>query len=152
MEVTDMKKLIPIFLFLLLLAGCVTAPNKVLSSLPGKGDGMLYTHGKFQDYTDYGKYVYPELCEEALGGNSYFQRVKIEDISVIKGYLEDFEKWVDLAGECDDCSLAENYDFDVQIIREGDWFYLDNDASYENYSLYYICMNSKTVYYFHNNI
>jgi hypothetical protein len=59
---------------------------------------------------------------------------------------------VELAEDWDDCSLAENYDFDVQIIREGDWFYLDSDNTYNNYSLYYICMNTKTVYFFHNNI
>ena len=147
-----MKRLLLIFLMLFFLAGCATAPEKILSSLPGEGQGKTYTHGKFQDYTDYGKYFYPELCDEALGGNSYFQRVKTEDISVINEHLKDFEKWVELAEDCDDCSLEENYDFDSEIIREGDWFYLDSDNTYNNYSLYYICMNTKTVYFFHNNI
>lgn len=59
---------------------------------------------------------------------------------------------MELAKECDDCSLAENYDFDARIIREGDWFYLDSDGTYDSYDLYYICMDTKTVYYFHNNI
>lgn len=147
-----MKRLLLIFLMLFFLAGCATAPEKILSSLPGEGQGKTYTHGKFQDYTDYGKYFYPELCNEALVGNSYFQRVKTEDISVINEHLKDFEKWVELAEDCDDCSLEENYDFDSEIIREGDWFYLDSDNTYNNYSLYYICMNTKTVYFFHNNI
>lgn len=147
-----MKKLFFIFLMVFWLTGCAAAPDIVLSSLPGEGQGKLHTHGKFQDYTDYGKYFYPELCNEALGGNSYFQRVKTEDISVINEHLKDFEKWVELAEDCDDCSLEENYDFDSEIIREGDWFYLDSDNTYNNYSLYYICMNTKTVYFFHNNI
>ena len=146
-----MKKLLLIFLLLFFLTGCVTEQKRVLSSLPGDGQGQMDTHGKFQDYTDYGKYHYPELCDEALVTNPYFQRVKSEDISVIKGYLEDFENWAAFAEECDDCSLAESYDFDLQIIREGDWFYLDSNDTYDDYSLYYICMNTKTVYYFHNN-
>lgn len=147
-----MKKLIPIFLTIILLSGCVNFPDAVLSSLPGEGQGRMDTHGKFQDYTDYGKYLYPELCDEALRGNPYFRRVNTDDVSIMQGYLENFEKWVELAKECDDCSLAENYDFDARIIREGDWFYLDSDGTYDSYDLYYICMDTKTVYYFHNNI
>ena len=148
----SMKRLIPLLVLLILLSGCATAPNNVLSSLPGEGQGQTDTHGKFQDYTDYGKYIYPELCDEALGCNPYFRKVRAEDIPLICSYLENYESWVTLARECDDCSLGEHYDFDPEIIQEGDWFYLDSDATFDEYSLYYICMNTKTVYYFHNNI
>lgn len=142
-----------ILLLSILLCGCISYQDPVRSSLPGEGVGQMYTHGKFQDYTDYGKYRYIGITEEILQKNSYFRVVSAEDIPVLESYLDDFEEWVMLSQDCEDCELAEMYDFSSGLFREGDFFCIaDDDNSMTNYNIYYFSLETQTLYYFHNNI
>lgn len=158
-----MKNLIVLLsLLLVMLCGCVSYRDPVLASLSPAVRGTMYTHGEFQDYTAYGKYEYSGITAEILEGTGYFQAVGQENIPELEGYLEDFEGWVELAADCDDCQLAEIYDFSSEIIQEGDYFCLINDVDparsdyatwkYSNYDIYYFSIGTQTLYYFHNNI
>lgn len=154
-----MKKLVITLLACLLLSGCISYQNPVIGSLPSAGQGKTYTCGEFQDYTDYGKYRYYGITEDILQKNPYFQPVTAGDIPVLNDYLENFEGWVELAADCEDCELAEMYDFSPEILREGDYFCIINEHKaedwpwkYSNYDIYYFSTGTQTLYYFHNNI
>jgi hypothetical protein len=154
-----MKKLAIILLVCLLLCGCISYQDPVLSSLPSEGQGKMYTCGGFQDYTDYGKYQYDGITEEILQANPYFQIVTTEDIRKLAAYLENFEGWVALESDCEDCELAEMYDFSPAMFREGDYFCIVNECDsedsirkYSQYNIYYFSIKTQTLYYFHNNI
>lgn len=162
-EVTRMKQLIVLLSLLwVMLCGCVSFQDPVMNSLPSEGKGTMYTHGEFQDYTDYGKYEYSGITAKFLDRNEYFQIVNSEDIPELMGYLDNFEGWVAHAADCDECELAEMYDFSSTMIREGDYFCLQSDADstqtdyavwkYADYDIYYFSIETQTLYYFHNNI
>jgi len=154
-----MKKLIIILLACLLLSGCISYRDPVISSLPPERQGKMYTHGEFQDYTDYGKYQYADITDETLQTNPHFQMVTAEDIRKLTAYLENFESWVAEARDCENCDLAEMYDFSPEMFREGDYFWIvtqhdseDSVWKYSSYDVYYFSMESQALYYFHNNI
>lgn len=148
-----------LMLLSVLLWGCVAARDPVLDSLPTYEQGVLHTHGSFQDYTDYGEYTYSGITAQTLDHNPYLRKVNVEDVAELAAYLENFEQWVELAGTCDDCRLARAYGFSSNLLMQGDYFYLINNAKspegiwqYSNYTIYYFSVEKQTLYYFHNNI
>ena len=154
-----MKKLTLLLTICLLLSGCALFKDPVLSSLPSKGKGQIYTHGGFQDYVDYGKYQYAGITEDILEENSYFQIVTDEDIWKLAAYLENYEERMPFAENCDDCELWEMYDFSSEMFREGDYFCIvnkyeaeDPSKKYFNYDIYYFSLEAQILYYFHSNI
>ena len=58
--------------------------------------------------------------------------------------------------------LKDNYDFDKNIVSEGDFFYIETKdgepigqgtyGKFDNYSVYYFDVDAQILYYFHNNI
>lgn len=147
---------------ILVLCGCWSPQDEVMAALPAEGEGVLYSHGTFQDYTDYGEYQYSGITEDDLKESGYFQVVEAADVAELTGYLENFNNWVQLAENCGDCNLAQMYDFSADMLREGDYFYLesrvdseraDYDArKYDDYTIYYFSLENQMLYYFHSNI
>lgn len=135
----------------LLFAWLFTPQDPVLDSLPDYTDKEYYTCGGFQDYTDYAKYTY-RSTEAEFTQNPYFLQVTEENIPKIRSYIVDFQEWV----LCEDFP-AEAYDFDPSMVKEGDYFYIlnkydDPDKEFDNYNVYYFCLETQILYYFHNNI
>jgi hypothetical protein len=104
------------------------------------------------------------VISEELARNQYFSQVSEEDIPRIQEVVKDFEKWVaegKVSGEEDGRKLAENYDFAIEMISVGDYFYLDDHGYYDpadknylnffEYDLYYFAIETQTLYFFHIN-
>ena len=144
-------------ILLLSLYGCFYQ-DPVLASLPRYQSEVFYTSGGFQDYTDYAKYTYDELSTEKFENSKYFTETSSEDIEEILLYIDDFEQWVEaVSGE-----LEVNYDFDKNVVTEGDFFCIKTKegqpigertyGKFENYTVYYFDIDTQVMYYFHNNI
>ena len=134
--------------FSLLLCGCdFFADDEIIKSLGECKSKELYTHGGFQDYTDYSIYKFEGLN---LSDNEYFKNINTEAIGVISGCIENFESIVGSMPEND--NLKKNYCFDINIISENDYYYISENSQNEIYSVYLIDTETETLYYFHNNI
>lgn len=155
-----MKRVRYVLLFSLILSimtGC-SAGDDLLSALPGYSSSEYYTTGGFQDYTDYAKYTYDSLSQEDIIATGYFVTMTEADIPNILSYIENFEGWVEIVGG----EVEENYDFDKSILSEGDFFYIKTKegepigqstyGKFDNYSIYFLDVESSVLYYFHSNI
>lgn len=137
---------------LFLLFEAIIPEDAILKSLPKYSEKEYYSSGGFQDTTDYAKYKY-QISEDDLQSNAYLQLVGAEQISQIKAYIENFEEWVSASHDFP----AESYDFDKDIISEGDYCYIANryqepEKAFWNYDVYYFDLETLTLYYFHSNI
>ncbi len=152
------KPLIAITALLLMisLCACSYTQDPALASLGKHTDKQMYTEGGFQDFTDYGIYKYNKIN---LEGNKYFKPVTETALEDIEGYIQDFEKWVEIFDK--NGELAKNYDFNLDAVNESWYFYIDNEFAaegkdsqwyYANYNVYLLDAENKTLYYFHNNI
>lgn len=157
------KKLIVavcIFAIAITLASCSPPPDPVVSSLGEYIDYVYYSSDGFQDYTTYAKYHYPSASFE---GNAYFKKIEQSDFSEIKRHLDDFEEWVTTDIQTDSSSELVNYDFDFASIDTEDYFYIESEEGemynsgtiftfFYKYNVYFFDTQTKTLYYFHNNI
>ena len=140
---------------IVLLSGCFMPSDPVLDSLGEPVESGFWTSGGFQDFTDYAKYRYSNVTSEELEQNSYFSPVSEEDLSKLQMVVEDFEEWVERS---DKEELVEHYDFSVEMISVGDYFYLDDHGYYDpedenylsffEYDLYYFAIETQTLYFF----
>lgn len=153
-----MNRLITVLLALLLLlafSSCAVQTRQalVLESLGEYETEQLWTHGGFQDYTDFGIYTY---SAPGLSGNRYFSPVSAADLAMIDGFLDDFEGWVETFRESNpEDALAANYTFDRAVIDSEDYFYVcekENYLPFGNYDLWFFDAQTNVLYYFHNNI
>lgn len=148
-----------VILIAVMLGGCgITYQDPILGSLPEYQSKEFYTSGGFQDYTDYAKYTYDFVPFEDLNASKYFTKTTIEDVEEILLHIDNFENWVEVIGD----ELKENYDFDKTVVSVGDYFYIRTKAGepigqgtygkFSNYTVYYFDVDTKILYYFHNNI
>ena len=116
-------------------------------------DKMIYTHGEFQDYTDYGVYTYKKV---KIADNPYFKRATAADLWQIRKYLDHYESVVAVIGDADpQDTLFVNYSFDRSCLDENDYFYLDANDEYSafgDYDLWVLDAQTGKLYYFHHNI
>ncbi len=136
---------------LLLLSGCALR-YPVIDSLGENCTGTIWHEDSFQDYTDYGKFVYSDVTAEQLALNPYFCTVTEDELPLLQGYLANFESWIILMEDWQDPKI--HYDFSAEVVNPGDYFCLEEKGQqpYTNYDLYYFDLESQTLYYFHSNI
>ena len=144
-------------MLLLSLSGC-SYQDPVLAALPDYKSKVFYTSGGFQDSTDYAKYTFESVTAQDLKESKFFSETTADDVKEILLHIDNFEDWVEVIGE----ELKGNYDFDKNIVSEGDFFYIKTKAGkpigqgtydkFDNYSVYYFDVGTRTLYYFHNNI
>jgi len=152
---STMKKYIALCIVatFLFLSACTIPTDKILISLGSYETKEFYTSGGFQDYTDYAKYTYKDID---LDGNKYFKQIDDLNQWNLILHIENFEDWIDTIGENDpNNEVVVNYDFDFSFISDTDYYciYKDpNSSGYENYDVYFIDMETNTLYFFHNNI
>lgn len=128
--------------------------DPIIKSLGSYYDKEFYSHGDFQDYTDYAKYYYINPKTE---NNERISKMSETDIKEFNTYLEDFEGWVNTFAENDpNDELAVNYDFDRSIISLDDYLAIYYDPEYPsqfgNYDIYFLDSETNILYYFHHNI
>ena len=153
-----MKRLLRMVLVITLVfsatsCGIQTRQDKVLSSLGKYDSKQVWTHGEFQDYTDFGKYFYVSV---SIDQNNYFQKVTSTDTETICSFIDDFEDWIDTFRNNDPKDeLVLNYSFDRSIIDTEDFFYIYEGENYPQFGCYDVWLfdsQTKILYYFHNNI
>lgn len=153
-----MKRLTVLILGLLMLLSCFacsvqTRQNKILTSVGEYKSKQLWSHGEFQDYTDFGIYAFSAVNFE---DNAYFSDVAVDDVETICAFIDNFEKWIETFKNNDpDDELVLNYSFDRSAIDIDDYFYIyegENYPKYGCYDLYFFDTQTNKLYYFHNNI
>ena len=151
-----MRKCISLILSIVMaicLFGCSFSGDAVLDSLGSYAAKNLYSHGGWQDCTDYGKYRYENAHVE---GSKYFQPVTETDAETLKAYIVNFKDWLEAIERNDpDEPLVVNCDFDTGVISTDDYFHIYSDPNYPefgNYKVYFFDTETNTLYYFHNNI
>ena len=111
-----------------------------------------YSSGGFQDYTDYGEYHFNNATIEKFKDSKWYTQVADKDVEYIKSYFEEFE------GCLGYCWYADSYSFDKdKQINAGDYFRIYNrydepGEKYYNYDVYYVDLETNTVYFIHKNI
>ena len=135
-----------ILIFVFFVSACSFSQDKVLNSLGDFSSEELYTHGDFQDYTDYGQYGYKAVD---FTDNVYFRNLTEDDGERLANFVDDFEDCVSQFKENDPTDeLAVNYDFDSSVISEDDYLYIYTDPDYPefgNYRVYIFDTASSTV-------
>ncbi|MBQ4511335.1 MAG: hypothetical protein II984_11470 [Clostridia bacterium] len=156
-----MKKLIALIFVITILCSfcsCFTYEDPALSSLGEYSSKEFYSHGGFQDYTDYGKYYFESVD---FTDNEYFKHWDMSTLLSFMECLDDFEKMIDIIKENNENdNLVNNYDFDSSIVDDEDYFYIeskthtweDGSTSLTKYDVYFYDIQSNVLYYFHNNI
>ena len=153
-----MKRLLLLALMTILVltttsCGIQTRQDKVLNSLGKYDSKQVWTHGEFQDYTDFGRYSYSSV---SIDQNSYFQKVSTTDTETICAFIDNFEDWIDTLRNNDPHDkLVSNYTFDRSIIDTEDCFYIYEGENYPQfgcYDVWFFDSQTKILYYFHNNI
>ncbi len=146
------------FLFVLLMllsfSSCTRRDN-VLRSVGRCESEQVWTHGGFQDYTDFGIYTFSSSVD--LSNNRYFSPVKEEDIETIGEYVTYFEGCVETICTMVDPEdeLVVNYAFDRAVIDTEDYFYIyedDNYSEFGNFDLWFFDVQTDTLYFFHDNM
>ncbi len=142
---------------LLSFTACMLPLDSKLSSLGSYKKKEFYSNDGFQDYTDYAKYFYDSVD---VSDNPYFSAVDEEGMALLNEYLDNFEEWVSVTDP--ETDVAKFYDFDRGLIDTEDYYYIyDREgepighASYDrfdSYNVYFLDIQTNTVYYFHNNI
>lgn len=135
--------------------------DKVLNSLPrSESKEIYYEKDGWREYTDYAKYYYDDVTVDDLNDSGYFHEVTVDDVENLKSYYSDFYGcWVATYHVFDE--YFDKFDFKIDQIEAGDYFYIDTlegqpigDRYYlkfENYTVYYFDLESQTLYYLHNN-
>jgi hypothetical protein len=125
----------------------------VLNSLGRYESKQLWTHGEFQDYTDFGLYSYSSA---KLNDNQYFKLVSETDIELLYAFVDNFEQWIETFRSNDpDDELVANYAFDRSLIDTEDYFYIyegENYSKFGCYDMWIFNAQTYTLYYFHHNI
>ncbi len=144
-----MKKLISFILITLLLLSftACTQSNKVLNSLGKHTEICFYTHGEFQDYTDYAKY---QFDSPNIDDNKYLKKIDADSKASFENHMDNYEPFV-----IEYCSEDITYDFDRSVITDTDYIYIYDDPDYPeygNYSIWFYDFETEILYYFHTNI
>ena len=141
-----------------LLSGCGLLPAASTIGIPAGyvEEAEFFDKQGFQDYTDYCRYVYPESF--SLADDPSYHPVDREDIERLQGYFADFRQWMEAGKRLDE------YDFDPACIGAGDYVRIVTSEGmpigdgpsrygrYDNYSVYFYDVETRTLYYIHSNI
>ena len=130
-----------------------TEQKQVLSTMGKYTEQCFYSHGEFQDYTDFAVY----LCPAAeMAKNPIFSPVSEADMDTISAFLDNFEEWIAVFKSNDpQDALVRNYAFDRSVIDSSDYFYIAESKDYPKfgcYDVWFFDTRTMTLYYFHNNI
>lgn len=125
--------------------------NSIIASLPRYESSDCYYSEGFQDFTNYCKYYFSKDDVEKITNNRYLNPVTNDNIAELNGYFDDFESWIEFV------DYKEKYDFKRDIIDTEDYFYIENDETikehkYWDYNVYFFDVQTKTLYFIHNNI
>ena len=137
------------------IASCsiLTRQGRVLNSLGKYDSKQFWTHGGFQDYTDFGKYSYSSV---KIDRNKYFKKVSSNDVETIYAFIDNYEEWIDdIRSNDPDDELVSNYSFDRDCIDTEDYFYIYENEEYSKFGCYDVWIfdsQSMSLYYFYNNI
>ena len=153
-----------IFCVLIVLAAVVITPfvsfmmmetrqEQVLNTVGNYTEQCFYSHGEFQDYTDFAIYA---CSSTELNEHPYFSPVSEMNRELIVSFVDNFEEWVSVIKNNDPADgLAVNYSFDRSMIDSLDYCYIYENKDYPKfgcYDVWFFDAQTNMLYYFHNNI
>ncbi len=156
MKKTSVLSLIAFLLICSLCSCSFLMKDNVIKSLGLYRSGVEYFSDGYQDYIDFGVYEYLRID---LKDNKYFVPVTGEDIPMLLGYIENYESRAYSYSQSE--KLLKVYCFDKEALNTEDWYFYiiskgeeidGSDRRYDNYNLYLLNIEAKTLYYFHSNI
>ena len=113
-----------------------------------------YDKNGFQDYTDFCIYRY-DSAEKFIYSRLY-NKVSENDVENIRSYFDNFKGWMEAENRLDE------YSFDSASVSAGDYYHIETKegepigqgkySKFDNYSIYFFDVESKTLYYIHTNI
>lgn len=158
------KNLLLILIIVLLFSftGCYS-DGSIIGSLPEYKKKEFYSDDSVQTFTDFGKYTYEDIKKSDFENSEYFSEVNEDDIKKIISYTDNFTDVISSIKKADSkADIVKKYEFENSIITKGDYFYIKTregkahaDGTYgkfDNYSVYFMDMDSMTLYYFHCDI
>jgi len=142
----------------LLLSGC-SSEDPYMKGMPKYESAEKCFNAGLENYFNYCKYFYTEESVKSFKTHKKFKEVTAESIESVLDYFYDFAYW-QIGGP-----YENSYDFDVSVVKEGDYFYIvDNTGvtvgngllgeynEFESYNVYYVDMESCILYFIHSNI
>jgi len=144
--------ILAVFIILILIRICI--PPAIFYGMP---IGYIekeeyYDETGFTEFMDYAKYVYP--FKSIISYNKKYEILKENNIDKVRDYFSDFS--FSLSNE-----LEGVYDFDEDIITEGDYVRVQNAeqfnypsgsfGNYTNLTIFYFDVETLTLYYIHKN-
>ena len=150
-----MKRIFAIIVVLsfLIVNGCSIFEDKVIRTLGKYETEEYFVSDGFKDYTAYAKYTYKNTD---ISNNKYFEKITDTSKEDLMAHIEDFENWIQTIKESEsDSEVVLGYDFDSSIISENDYLYIYDDPNYRefgNYNVYFFDIETKVLYYFHNDV
>ncbi len=151
-----MKKITVIFLiaavFLFMLSSCSTEEDRIINSVGECISSELYYDEGFMDYIDFGIYKYDSVDVE---NNKYLKPLTESARTTVLEYIENFE---DRANDKQDEKLLNLYSFDKASLNTEKWYFYLVDQNGNgpvtidcNYDIFLLNIETKTLYFFHNN-
>lgn len=135
--------------------------NEVLDSLGKYEYREFYSDNGFMDFMEYGKYYYSSVNTSE---NAYFKKISESNVEKLNILIDEFEQWLSCYNE-DSCDLVVKYDFKRDLIDNEDYVYYETKYEKVGYNsegemffscevleVYYLDIQTNTVYYFHNKI
>jgi len=114
-----------------------------------------HTHSP-RDMLSYVKYGYDVVD---LNDNEYFRKITDDTYNEFKLFVKDFGDTANESCSCDKESLLNNYNFDMEIVSENDYLYMEyeqyfsfNEYGYTYYHLYFLDMETKVLHEFYKNM
>ncbi|MDO4563725.1 MAG: hypothetical protein Q4C12_07835 [Clostridia bacterium] len=115
-----------------------------------------YVDGGFGDVIKYSEYHFNKESIQKFTHSKWYKKVQSTDIEIIKGYFENYSGWIAQT------EFADKYNFELDCINEGDFYYIYTlegkpigqsvYRKYDNYDVYFLDMETCTVYFIHANI
>lgn len=116
-----------------------------------------YSNGGFGDFTNYSEYHFNDKSIQKFEKSKWYRVVTNEDVDSLQEYFDNFEGWLEW------CDYADKYSFDKDTqINSGDYFHIytlegkpigqSSYGKFDYYDIYYVDVESCTVYYIHTNI
>lgn len=126
-----------------------TVQSHVENSMPEYSDHEVYFYGSMDGYYEYIEYYFDDdLSPAEFDKSEYFKKVTPNDIEEICGYVDRFEKGIEVT--YDDFLLGDDikkvYSFNKSMIGTDDYFYTFSIDNFRCYTLFYFDSERKTAF------
>ena len=128
--------------------------DSVVVSLPKDEEREKYSSTDFGNEIKYMKFHYSDVGADELNESPYLRPVNEKNVAYVRSHISHYERYAHK-----DAEFLKSYDFDIDTIEKGDYFYVDALDLYDygspysdDYKIYYFDIETQTLYYFYNKL